>query len=194
MPVTIRLQPLTRDVDVLVGGLDAEDASELLAAFAEEEIDDAKALNASILGKVPPYKVFVDGKLGAPLESVQPTGVIVAEFEFVTEVLIWISQQLTTFSPVKSGLYKRSHELFADGRHVEQIDELIPIAEQYVFVNTVPYARKIERGLSSQAPDGVYQAVASLAQRRFGNIARSNFTFATLPGGERNPAISVTTK
>lgn len=193
MALTIRIEPLARDVQVLIGDLEGEAASEVFAEFAEGEIDDAKEINASVLGRVPPYKVFVDGKEGAPLESVRPDGVIVAEFELVSDVLIWISEQLTKFSPVLSGRYQRSHELFADGKLVSAIDQLIPLADQYVFVNTVPYARKIERGSSSQAPDGVYQGVASLAQRRFGNIARSSYTFATLPEGERNPAIVVTT-
>lgn len=193
MAVTIRLEPLAKDVQVLIGDLEGDEASQLFADFAEEEIDEAKEINASVLGRVPPYTVYVDGKQGAPLDSVLPNGVIIAEFELVSDVLIWISEQLTKFSPVKSGRYQRSHELFADGTLVAAIDQIIPLADQYVFVNTVPYARKIERGSSSQAPEGVYQAVAKLANRRFSNIARSSYTFATLPGGERNPAIAVTT-
>jgi hypothetical protein len=193
MAVTIKLEPLTRDVQVLVGDLEGEAASELLATFAEEEIEDAKRINAAALGRVPPYKIFVDGAQGKALEDVRPNGVIVAEFELVQDVLIWIAEQLFKFSPVKSGLYQKSHELFADGKHVEALGQLIPIADEYIFVNTVPYARKIERGSSSQAPDGVYQAIAALARLRFGNIARTSYTFATLPGGDRNPAIVVKT-
>jgi len=72
-----------------------------------------------------------------------------------------------------------------------------------VFLNIQPYARKIERGQSSQAPDGVYQAVATLAQRRFGNVAKITFSYRTAIGGAiiggrkgdrsdlRNPAIIV---
>ena len=193
MATTIRIQPFVKDVQVLIGDLEGDEASELLAAFAEAEIEEAKASNAAALGRVPPYKIFVDGAQGKPLEDVRPNGVIVAEFELVQDVLIWIAEQLFKFSPVKSGLYQRSHELFADGKHVEALGQLIPFADEYIFVNTVPYARKIERGLSSQAPEGVYQAIAALARMRFGNIARTSYTFATLPGGERNPAIVVKT-
>jgi hypothetical protein len=46
-----------------------------------------------------------------------------------------------------------------------------------VFINTQPYARKLEKGASSQAPDGVYQSVAVLASRRFGNIAKVRFGY-----------------
>jgi hypothetical protein len=193
MALTIKLEPLSRDVQVLVGDLGGDAASELLAAFAEEEIEDAKRINAAALGRVPPYKIFVDGAQGKPLTAVRPNGIIVAEFELVSDVLIWISEQLFKFSPVKSGLYQKSHELFADGRHVAVVDQLVPVADEYIFVNTVPYARKVERGSSSQAPEGVYQAVAALARVRAGNISRISYTFATLPGGERNPAIVVKT-
>jgi hypothetical protein len=68
-------------------------------------------------------------------------------------------------------------------------------AQQYVFVNTDPYARKIEGTKqkppsSPQAPDGVYQAVATLA-RKFSNLAKITFSYQTVAGGERNPAIIV---
>jgi hypothetical protein len=193
MAVTVRIEPIAKDIDVLVGDLKSDAASQLLADFAADEIEDAKKTNASVLGRVPPYKIFVDGQQGASLKSVRPNGVIVADFELVSDVLIWISQQLTQHSPVKSGRYKRSHTLFADGKHVEVVDQLVPVAAEYIFINTVPYARKVERGSSSQAPEGVYQAVAALARARFGNIARTSYAFATLPGGERNPAIIVRT-
>jgi hypothetical protein len=66
------------------------------------------------------------------------------------------------------------------------------MASRYEFVSTVPYARKIERGLSPQAPDGVYQVVAVLAQKRFGNVARIRFSYRALPGVEgRQPAIII---
>jgi hypothetical protein len=71
------------------------------------------------------------------------------------------------------------------------------LAEEYTFINTVPYARKIERGSSRQAPDGVYQAVANLARRKFTKLAKITFSYRTVLGGtggaksERNPAIIV---
>ena len=131
---------------------------------------------------MPRYTVAVDGRIGAPLESVKPNGEIVVEFELVNDVLAWIADQLVTHSPVGSGkdrhpgLYQKSHTLFADGQETD-VGAVIPPADEYVFINTLPYARKIEHGLSRQAPDGVYQAVAILAQRRFGNIAQISFSY-----------------
>ena len=179
----------------------------MLAAFAAETIEEAKQQNKQVLGVVPPYEVYVDGREGAPLASVKPDGIIRAEFQLVNEALAWISTQLQIHSPVLTGRYAKSHELFADGVETEN-PNAAPPAEEYVFLNTQPYARKIEgdqdeAAIVPQAPDGVYQAVATLAQRRFGNVAKITFSYRTAIGGEiiggkagdrselRNPAIIV---
>jgi hypothetical protein len=189
--LTTRVQPLVQDVNLMMReDLGAKGRSALLAGFALEAINDAAQQNKQALGVVPPYDIYVDGQEGAQLTSVKPDGVIRAEFHLVFDVLAWIATQLQTHSPVLTGRYAKSHELFADGAEVGDPDHAPP-ADEYVFTNIQPYARKIERGKSSQAPDGVYQAVATLAQSRFGNIAKITFSYRTVIGGERNPAIIV---
>jgi hypothetical protein len=175
--------------------------SQALAEFARDEIEDAKAINKQALGYAPPVTIFVDGRRGAPLESVK--NVIVADFELVGQLILWIHNQLQMHSPVRTGQYKRSHALFADGHQVDPITPPIPLADEYAFVNLVPYARKIERGSSPQAPEGVYQVVAHLAQQEFRALARVTYSFRTAIGGaiiggkagdrseQRNPAIIV---
>jgi len=191
MALATRVQPIVRDLELLQKeDLGPKAQSAMLAAFAAEAIEEAKQQNKQVLGVVPPYDVYVDGREGAPLASVKPDGVIRNEFELVNEALVWISTQLQMHSPVLTGRYAKSHELFADGVDTEN-PNAAPPAEEYVFINVQPYARKIERGRSSQAPDGVYQAVATLAQRRFGNVARITFSYRTVARGERNPAIIV---
>lgn len=203
MALSTRVQPISRDLELLFAqDLSPQARSQQLAAFAGETIEDAKETNRRVLGVVPPYTVTVDGREAAPLASVKPDGVVRAEFELVNEALAWINTQLQMHSPVLSGRYAKSHELFADGVDTENPNNAPP-AQEYVFLNIQPYARKIERGLSSQAPDGVYQAVATLAQRRFGNVAKITFSYRTAIGGSvvggragdrsdmRNPAIIV---
>jgi hypothetical protein len=191
MALKTRVQPIVRDLELLQReDLGAKAQSAMLAAFAAEAIDEAKQQNKQVLGVVPPHEIYVDGAEGAPLTSVKPDGVIRAEFQLVNEALAWISTQLQLHSPVLTGRYAKSHELFADGVDTEN-PNVAPPAEEYVFLNIQPYARKIERGRSPQAPDGVYQAVATLAQRRFGNVARITFSYREVRGGERNPAIIV---
>ena len=214
MALKTRVQPISRDLDLFLSeDLGSKARSAMLAAFAAETIEEAKAQNKQVLGVVPPHEIYVDGREGAPLASVKPDGTIRAEFQLVNEALAWISTQLQMHSPVLTGHYASSHELFADGVDTEN-PNAAPPAEEYVFLNTQPYARKIEgyRGLagvvhrapsSPQAPDGVYQAVATLAQRRFGNVAKITFSYRTAIGGDiiggkagdrsklRNPAIIV---
>jgi hypothetical protein len=195
--------PISRELELMIErDLGPKARSAMLAAFAAEGIEDAKQQNKRAIGRVPPYKVFVDNQEGKPLTDVRPDGVIRAEFQLVFEALAWIMQQLQMHSPVLTGRYASTHELFADGVDVGN-PNAAPPAEEYVFLNIQPYARKIERGLSRQAPDGVYQAVATLAQRRFGNVANIKFSYRTaiegaIIGGKpgdrselRNPAIVV---
>jgi len=200
MAVRTRVEPLEQDIALVYKqDLSPEAQSATLAQFAYEQIEEAKQTNRRALGVVPAYTTWVDGREDAPLKSVKPDGEVFTEFELLQEALAWIDQQLTMHSPVLKGHYQRSHEFFAD--NAEADPDRPPAAQEYVFVNSVPYARKIEglrsRGettrppQSRQAPHGVYQVVAELAQRKFGNIARITYSFRTIQGGERNPAIIV---
>lgn len=198
MSVTIKVDPLNRKIDLLISQtLSPAAQSQVFAKFAAEQIDEVRQNNAKVLGRAPQERIFVDGREGAALESVKPTGTIVAEFDLFLDALTWIRDQLRIHSPVghvrdkHPGLYRESHALFADGVEVAS-GSPVPFASEYLYVNTVPYARKIELGSSSQARDGVYQAVAILARQRFGNVAKITFTYRSIGGVDgRSPAVVV---
>lgn len=203
MAVRTRVQSIERDVALIMDqDLSPRSQSMLLATFAAEQISEARETNRQILGRIPRTTIAVDGREGAALESVRPDGMIVAEFDLFNDVLAWIADQLETHSPFRTGRFRKHNTLFADGIET-QVGAVLPDAQEFVFINTTPYARKIERGQSSQAPDGVFQAVATLARRRFGNVARISFSYrtaieGTFVGGrlgdrsdQRNPAIIV---
>jgi hypothetical protein len=182
MSLQVRVEPLERDVIVDLAGLSGEEASAAIAAYAREQLGEAQAINAQALGSVPPHETFVDGREGVPLESVRPEGGrIVFKFDLVLDLFAWIGAQLVEHSPHLRGVYAASHIFLADGVEMEA-GAAVPEADEYVFINVQPYARKIERGQSSQAPDGVYEAVALLAQKRFGNVAKISFTFRSVVG------------
>lgn len=184
MAVRIKINPLNLNYNLMLSAtLSPQDQSRIFAEYAGRVIEDAKAHNAKVLGRVPPHTIAVDGRIGAPLASVRPGGTIFAEFELVFDALDWIGNKLREFSPVKSGRYRKSHVLLADSIAVED-GAIPPAASRYTFVSVVPYARKIERGQSPQRPDGVYQAVAVLASRKFGNVARIKFGYETPLFGE----------
>jgi len=202
-----RIGNFARDVKLVIDrNLSAEARQKLAAREARRILSEAQATNARVLGEAPQHRQIVDGRVGAPLESVNPDrGKIVFEFSLVGPVLEWIDEQLVLNSPVLTGRYRDSHVLLADGVEVDvDAGEKVPKAEVYTFTNVQPYARKIERGLSDQAPDGVFEVVADTARRRFGNIANIRFSYRSLyiPTGRtkderaaerdsRNPAIVV---
>jgi hypothetical protein len=184
MVISTRLDPIDRDIDLIVSSeLSPKAQSERIAAYAREQLADAQNTNRGALGYLPPHRTYVDARANAPLESVRPNGgIILFEFELVETMLSVIAEMLRRGSPVRSGLYQSSHALFADGTEVEA-GSRPPDASEYAFINTQPYARKIERGLSPQAPEGVYHVVAELAAKRYGNIALVRFGFRSLPAG-----------
>lgn len=180
MAISTKIDPLGKDF-LLEFAADLNDTgrSAILAGFAKEQLAEAQKINQASAGYIPDHDTFVDGIKGAREESVKPDGVIVYEFQLVVETLEWIEAALLKASPHRSGRYMRSHVLLADGAEV-QYGADIPQAEKYIFLNSQPYARKIERGLSSQAPNGVFQSVAEMAKRRFSNIASIKYTFEGL--------------
>jgi len=181
--LTVRVQPIDADILVVVNdNLSPAAQSAALAAFARQTAKDADALNQKALGYLPPRKTFVDSVEGGSEDRVRPRGQVVYEYTLLLDVLAFIDQTLIEHSPVKSGRYSRSHELFADGNHVDPEGEIPPAAE-YVFINAQPYARKVEKGESPQFPNGVYEATAALAASRFGNMAKVAFEYRPLPGG-----------
>lgn len=185
--ITAKVTPLRKSLELIVDRhLSPAARSQTLATFAKEKLAEAQAQNARAIGRVPPHETYVDGVAGKVERDVRPEGRIVYEFELSTDLVSTIDQLLIQHSPVRSGTYARSHVLFADG--VEVDPENAPAADEFVFVNAQPYARKIEgiagkRPSSPQAPDGVYEAVAAIVQRRFANVAKVRFQWWSLRGG-----------
>lgn len=178
-----RIDPIEQDIALLIRqDLSPEAQSAVLAAYARETLAEVQAANEAVLGHVSPHHTYVDGREGASEDRVRPAGIIVYEFDLMLELFVWIDDQLRQHSPVGSGrdkhpgLYKSSHLFFADDQPAEPLSPPAG-AQQFVFVNDQPYARKIE------AAEGVYEAVAAMAQRRFGNIAKIAFGWRSLKGG-----------
>jgi hypothetical protein len=195
MALKTRIDSVATDVKLMLdAALSPQAQSQAFAAYAEAAIADADATNRRVLGRVPPRTVTVDGARGAALSSVRPNGSIVAEWELIGEVLIWIGLTLKARSPFVSGDYQRAHTLYADGVEVA-IGGNVPPADEYVFLNPLPYARKIEIGKTKagrdfviQVPNRIYERTAKDAAARFGNLAvikmgyRAPFNSAILAG------------
>lgn len=177
MPVTAKVQLIDREtIFRATAGLSPQDQSKAIAAYARQVIAAADAQNASAEGHQVTKRTFVDGAPSTDFERVRPGGIIVAEWDLGTELIRWIYDQLETHSPVKTGRFKASVTVYADGEEVDDLDKM-PEATEVVFAALVPYARKIERH------DAVFESVAALAAARFGNVARIKFSYRNPLGG-----------
>lgn len=179
---SVRLDPISRDIALMLDEEMSAVAQEaFLAAAAQDALTDAQETNRQALGYVPEHETFIDGAKRQALTGITAKSSVLFEFKLLTDIIEWVDTQLILHSPVKSERYARSHVWFADD--VEFDPQSTPPAEGYVVLNAQPYARKIERGQSNQAPDGVYQSVATIAKRRFGNVAYVGFGYRSFPGG-----------
>jgi hypothetical protein len=206
MTITTKVEPIARDIEIIINEtLSPAARSAAFASFARDMLKEGEEINRSVLGRIPRHKTFVDGSEGAKEDAVRPDGVIVYEFELLNDLFLWIADQLRRHAPVKTGKFRDSFTFYADGSEVD-VGSQIPDASEYTFINIQPYARKIERGESPQAPEGVFQVVATMARARFGNLAKIGFVYRSPIGGvfqggrvgnrsgTRTPAISITVK
>ena len=100
MALKTRIDPIERELKLFMDAtLGPQARSAMLAEFAASAIEEAKQQNKQILGAVPPYNTFVDGKESALFASVKPDGEIRAEFELVYNALAYIHEQLQRHSP-----------------------------------------------------------------------------------------------
>lgn len=180
MAIATRMDFLSRDISVAFPEeLSPEARSKTLAKVARETLQEAQQINLKATGSIPAHQTFVDGKAGVSESTVKPDGVIVYDFDLLDEMFEYIGDLLVQHAPVRTGRFQESFMFFADGNEVEAGAPLPADVREYVFLNSQPYSRKIERGLSPQAPDGVFEAVAALAARRYGNLAKIKFSYRT---------------
>lgn len=173
----------SRDIGVFVNeNLSVAARQRIVAEEARKILAQTTAANRHALGGMVSHETYVDGRKGAALESVNvERGRIVFEFDLLRPALGWIGEQLLLASPVLTGRYRAAHVMLVNGVALDPGAD-IPQADEYVFVNAAPYARKIERGQSGKAPDGVYQKIARSAAARFGSIARIRFVYRQIVG------------
>lgn len=193
MAVRTKVEGVAKEIGLIVDEmLSPAGQSRAVADFARSAISEADDANRRVLGRVPPRTVTVDGRQGASLESVKPIGgVIIAEWDLISDVLVWIGQTLWDRSPRVSGDYQEGHTLFADGVEVPR-GQQVPKAAVYTFINLVPYARRIEVGKTRsgrdfviQVPNRIYERTYKDAKGRFGNVAKISTGFESATGAYR---------
>lgn len=181
MALKATVQTFDRDIDLLLDEtLSPQAFSREFGRAARQIIEAQDAKNDAALRTDVQYDTLVDGKPSRLLETARNR--IVAEWDLLPPIFTETLRLLREAAPVLDGDYRDSIQLFA-GNDPVAIGPDMPKAAEYYFAATVPYARKIERGLSSQAPNGVFEAVAAVAAKRYTNVLRVRFGFRTPRAG-----------
>lgn len=159
-------QTFERDLRVATAGLEPAAIAAQLARFAKVEL--AAAIQRGDAS--PTYERFVNGRAGAPEESVVPPGPILYVFAQWGEIIRSALAYLEKRSPRLKGDYLAAHTVMVKNAPVPDPSR-IPAAAKVLIVNTVPYARKIEVGAQRlSVPRGVYE---DLEQELIGQFGRA---------------------
>lgn len=176
----------TRTIELIGDELEGPLRKEMLRRATQEAFGRHRAENYAALGVALPEEIRTDGVpnkrpedmvIGgnATLTTGQPADRIIP---FTLELLERVSPRGRSNSKPESKRYAKNHAVFVDGQRIEPPYLLPPGWTRLVFANLVPYARKIERGLSKQRPNGVYEIVVyPEVQREFGDVYEVSFAY-----------------
>lgn len=167
-------------INLAIEGMNPPEIQRQHAAFARQKL----AEHLAGVQSRPAVTVIVDGRRDASEDSVKPYGVIRYEFSYFREVAAEALAQAQEMSPVRSGRYKRSWFVLADG--VEVAPDAIPDkARSVMVVNDQPYHRKIHVGAmrNLSVPPLIVERLRQVVQRRFGNLVQVGVRFILLEGG-----------
>lgn len=187
MAIRAKIQPITQDIKILIdGALSKEAINRRFQEFVAAEIERADETNRQAMGDVPDRTLTVNGRQGAPLSSATAPGVVIVDYALQNDIVKWLWAKIRELSPVRSGRFRDSMRLYADGAMVNSVEETTG-AREILIIPTVAYARKLEGGkrpaISAQAPNGVMEVAANEAKGRFGNRVAVKFTYAEVFGG-----------
>lgn len=173
-----RPQAFDRELRLAGAGLAPDVLQKQLAAFAKQEL--AKVQSS---GEAPQHYVrAVNGRIGAPEESVELPGPIIYSFNVLPKVAEYALAFAKARSPVLSGRFKRSWFAMVNGRLFTDFDS-IPLDAELIITNDQPYSRKIEVGaMRMRVPPGVVEDTRQAVMRRFGNIVTAQKRFIPLSG------------
>lgn len=200
-----RLKSFRAAVDLTRSQLTGEPRRQQLIRLARAAIDEAAAFNRAAIGHDIDRVVIVDGRRGVAIDAVRPGGTVVALFDVHTAAIDFTYETLLKLSPVDESedadsiVYKDNHRLLVNGQEVGPPPVEIGVDDVVTFVNLLPYARRLERGYSDQAPNGIYEVASAIVKARFGNIVDVRFSYGSFSGAgadaeQRYPMIRLSPK
>lgn len=174
-----RFSTFERDLQMATAGMAPEAINRELAAFAKRALADAIASGEAS----PIYTQYINGREGAPIDSVIAPGPALFVFSYWQPIIKFALDYLEKRSPKKSGDYIKSHVVMV-GSQVMRPDAEFAAGEEISIVATVPYSRKIEAGhMRMSVPSGVFQDARKAVQSQFGRVIDVRFRMVLIPGG-----------
>lgn len=165
------------------------------AAAKAHLIATARAGHAKIMGDAqmrgskPDFDAYANTPLQTNIDAVILPGPIVYRYRYIREVVAEAIRQLRAASPISSGAYARSHQIFVDGVPVDALPMNLKATADVMIANTVPYARRLEVGKTKSGraflisvPNRIYERTARKLKAKYGQVAKIESTFVSLPG------------
>jgi hypothetical protein len=175
-----------REIQLLIDDtLSPEAQSREIATFARQTKTEIMLRNAAIIGRDIAVQIIVDGVLNAIEDAVKPDGRIEYEFDVTDDAILFAMNRLRELSPVRSGLYRSAHTLYADGVEIPEGHHVPTDAMEYVILNPLPYALRIEQGESPQAENGVYELVEWELNQEYGDQVESEYNLRSTINAEK---------
>lgn len=161
-----------RDLRLATAGMQPAEINKRLAAFARSQLAEVIASGEGTKN----YDRYVNGREGAPEESVQVPGVILYDFNWWPEVINAAQEELERRAPRKTGRYARAFIVISNSRLVTDYNSL-PGNAEVIVTNFEPYVRKVE------SREKVFAAARLALSRRFGNFFSVEIRFLSIAAG-----------
>jgi hypothetical protein len=191
-----RTQFLDRELKL---ALKADFGPEAMAAELAKFSKQALAEYLATEEEPPGYVRYVNGREGAPEESVVAPGPIIYRFNWWPQILKFAMAFLRARSPTggadghkgRPTAYRDSFFVLAQGRekHPRQWS-LIPPDEQVIITSDAPYHRKIDvqlmgdKPIRISVPDNIMENCADAIYDRFGDVVKTKRVYNTPHSGQ----------
>lgn len=170
-----------RSLRVATAGLEPGQINATLAKTARAALADAISSGEASER----YVRSVNGRIGAPEETVDAPGPIVYRFSYLDEAVVYALAFARERSPTRKGTYKRSWFAMVNGRPWDG-QSPIPLDAEVIVTNDQPYHRKIEVGaMTMRVPPHIVEDTRQAVQRAFRGAIRAQMRFVDLAGAYR---------
>ncbi len=140
-------------------------------------------------GAPPEFIAYANTPGNTNLNTVILPGPIVYRYSYLREVIVNALGMLRLNSPIVTGAYRNAHTLFIDGVPQKGVPPVIRPGADIMIANLVPYARRLEVGLTTdgrafvvQVPPRIYERVVkNILVPRFRSVARITMSYVEIP-------------